>query len=104
MILPVIKSLEPTIETGMIVSNKEWNPRSRGGIQDLIDKAGENGCQWINMDYQLFTTELLQALHNSALKLGLWTVNTEADILHFAAAGVDSLTSDRPDLFSVLTV
>ena len=104
MMLPVIKSLEPTIETGMIVSNKEWNPRTRDGIQNLIDKAEENGCQWINTDYKLFSTEMLQTVHNRGLKLGLWTVNTEADILYFAAAGVDSLTSDRPDLFSVLTV
>jgi glycerophosphoryl diester phosphodiesterase len=104
MILPVIKSLEPTIETGMIVSNKELNPRTSDGIQNLIEKTEENGCQWINMDYKLFTTEILQTVHTHGLKLGLWTVNAEADILHFAAAGVDSLTSDRPDLFSVLTV
>ncbi|HWZ20937.1 MAG TPA: glycerophosphodiester phosphodiesterase [Ktedonobacteraceae bacterium] len=104
MILPEIKSLEPTIETGMIVSNKELNPRTSDGIQNLIEKTEENGCQWINMDYKLFTTEILQTVHTHGLKLGLWTVNAEADILHFAAAGVDSLTSDRPDLFSVLTV
>ncbi len=103
-ILPVIKSLEPTIETGMIVSKKVWNPRSRDGMQLLIEKAAEYGCEWINMDYKLFTTELLQTIHNNGLKLGLWTVNTEVDMLDFAAAGVDSLTSDRPDLFSVLTV
>ena len=103
MILPVFKTLEPTIETGMIVSNKVWNPRTRDGIQNLVDKAGEYECEWINMDHKLFTSEMPQTLHSSGLKLGLWTVNAEADILHFAAAGVDSLTSDRPDLFSVLT-
>jgi glycerophosphoryl diester phosphodiesterase len=104
MILSVIKSLEPTIETGMIVSDKVWNPRARDGIQLLFEKAGEYGCDWINMDYKLFTTEMPQTVHNHGLKLGLWTVNLEADMLRFAAAGVDSLTSDRPDLFSVLHV
>jgi glycerophosphoryl diester phosphodiesterase len=104
MILPVIKSLEPTIETGMIVSKRVWNPDARNGMQLLIEKAAENGCEWINMDYKLFTAEMPQTVHTSGLKLGLWTVNNEADLLRFAAAGVDSLTSDRPDLFSVLTV
>ena len=104
MILPVIKSLAPTIETGMIVSNKVWNPRTRDGMQLLVEKAEEYACEWINMDYKLFTTEMPLTVHNHGLKLGLWTVNTEADMLRFAAAGVDSLTSDRPDLFSVLTV
>ena len=104
MILPVIKSLEPTIETGMIVSDNVWNPRASDGMLHLFEKAGEYGCKWINMDYKLFTTEMPQTVHNHGLKLGLWTVNTEADLLRFAAAGVDSLTSDRPDLFSVLKV
>jgi glycerophosphoryl diester phosphodiesterase len=104
MILPVIKSLEPTIETGMIVSNKVWNPRTSDGMQLLIEKAGAYGCDWINMDYKLFTPEMPQTVHNNSLKLGLWTVNAEVDMLRFASAGVDSLTSDRPDLFSVLTV
>jgi glycerophosphoryl diester phosphodiesterase len=104
MILPVIKLLEPTIQTGMIVSNKVWNPRTSDGILNLIENAGEYECEWINMDYKLFTSEMPQTLHSRGLKLGLWTVNSEADMLRFAAAGVDSLTSDRPDLFSVLTV
>ena len=103
-ILPVIKSLEPKIETGMIVSNKVWNPRKRDGMQLLIEKAGEYECAWINMDYKLFTPEMPQMVHNNGLRLGLWTVNSKADMLLFAAAGVDSLTSDRPDLFSVLNV
>ena len=104
MILPVIKSLEPTIETGMIVSHKVWNPRTSDGMQLLVEKVGEYGCKWINMDYKLFTDEMPQTLHNNGLKLGLWTVNAEADMLRFAASGVDSLISDRPDLFSVLTI
>lgn len=103
-ILPVIKSLAPTIGTGMIVSNDGWNPRDRDGVQQLIEEAGEYGCTWINMDCKLFTAEMPQTVHNHGLKLGLWTVNTEAALLQFAAAGVDSLTSDRPDLFSVLQI
>jgi glycerophosphoryl diester phosphodiesterase len=104
MILPIIKSLEPTIQTGLIVSDDVWNPRGGDALQHLIEKASELGCQWINMDCKLFTIEMPQAAHEHGLKLGLWTVNTEAALLRFAAAGVDSLTSDRPDLFSVLKV
>jgi glycerophosphoryl diester phosphodiesterase len=102
MILPIIKSLEPTIQTGVIVSDDVWNPRARDALQHLIEKAVEYGCKWINMDCKLFTIEMPQAAHEHGLKLGLWTVNTEAALLRFAAAGVDSLTSDRPDLFSIL--
>src|SRR5205814_1951242 len=64
MILPVIKSLEPTIETGMIVSDKVWNPRNSDEMRLLIEKAGEYGCEWINMDHKLFTPEMPQTVHN----------------------------------------
>ncbi len=104
MILSIFKSLEPTIQTGAIVSDDVWNPRARHALQHLIEQARELGCNWINMDRKLFTLEMPQIAHEHGFKLGLWTVNTEAALLRFAAAGVDSLTSDRPDLFSVLKV
>ena len=66
----------------------------------LFEQAAALQCQWLNMDYGLFAPELLDAVHEHGLKLGLWTVNTLAELQHFAAAGVDSLTSDRPDLFA----
>jgi glycerophosphoryl diester phosphodiesterase len=101
-ILPMFKSLEPTIQTGAIVSVDVWNPRARHALQHLIEQARELECNWINMNCKLFTPEMPHVAHEHGFKLGLWTVNTEAALLRFAAAGVDSLTSDRPDLFSVL--
>jgi len=103
-LLATFKSLEPTLQTGVIVSEKVWNPRSRNALQHLIEQATQLKCDWINIDYKLFTPELLHLAHNHGFKLGLWTVNTETALLRFAAAGLDSLTSDRPDLFSVLPV
>ncbi len=102
-ILSALKSIEPTVETGMLVSKKVWNPNARNSMGLLFDKAAEFGCEWINMDYKLFTTDMPRAIHANGLKLGLWTVNSDTDMLRFAEAGVDSLTSDRPDLFSVFT-
>ncbi len=102
-ILSTIKSIEPTVETGMLVSKKVWNPSARDGMSLLLEKAAEYRCEWINMDHKLFTTELPQTVHSNGLKLGLWTVNSETEMLRFAEAGVDSLTSDRPDLFSIIT-
>jgi glycerophosphoryl diester phosphodiesterase len=102
-ILSAIKSIEQILETGMLVSKKVWNPSARNGMSLLLEKAEEYACEWINMDYKLFTTEMPQTIHDNGLKLGLWTVNSETEMLFFAGAGVDSLTSDRPDLFSVIT-
>ncbi len=54
------------------------------------------------MDSKLFTSEMPQIFHQSGFQLGIWTVNTLRAMRRFATAGVDSLTSDRPDLFAEL--
>jgi glycerophosphoryl diester phosphodiesterase len=101
-ILPLIKSLEPVLQTGALVSDDVWDPRAERALQTLIDRAKMLGCRWISMDYELFADDMPEAVHKHGFKLGLWTVNTEEGLRRFAAAGVDSLTSDRPDLFAVL--
>jgi len=102
LILPQVKALEPALRTGALVSNDVWNPRAKHALQTLMEQVAALGCEWINMDDDLFTAEMPALLHERGFKLGLWTVNTAKAMLRFAAAGVDSLTSDRPDLFSVL--
>ncbi len=104
MILPLINSLEPAVQTGALVSDDVWDPRAEHALQTLIDRAKMLGCSWISMDYKLFADDMPEAVHDGGFKLGLWTVNTEEGLRHFAAAGVDSITSDRPDLFAVLQV
>ena len=101
-ILPVIKSLESAMQTGALVSDDVWNPRAEHALQTLIDQVKMLWCDWINVNRELFTDDMLAAAHNDGFKLGVWTVNTEAELRRFAASGVDSLTSDRPDLFAIL--
>jgi len=103
-ILPLIKSLEPVVQTGVLVSKDVWNPRAERALRMLVEQVTMLGCNWINVDYDLFTAEMLEAAHEHGFRLGIWTVNTTRAMRRFAAASVDSVTSDRPDLFSALQV
>lgn len=103
-ILPLFKSLEPAIQTGALVSKDVWDPSIEGALQNLVKDVRDLWCNWISVNHELFTDDLLQVAHDHGFKLGLWTVNTEEALQRFAEMGVDSLTSDRPDLFSVLQV
>lgn len=98
-VLPQVKALEPRIATGMLVADDTWNPHTEGAIETLLKQAQKLGVDWVNMDYQLCSDEVITLLHEHNLKLGLWTVNTIEALRHFAQMGVDSLTTDRPDLF-----
>ena len=101
-VLPRIKALEPSLRTGALVSTDVWNPRAEGAMHTLTEQVAALGCDWINMDSKLFTVEMPEIVHQSGFKLGVWTVNSLRAMRRFASAGVDSLTSDRPDLFAEL--
>ena len=101
-ILPCIKSLEPALRTGALVSDDVWDYRTPHALETLMEQVKSLGCEWINLDCDLFTDTLLTSAHENGFKLGLWTVNTLAAMQRFADAGVDSITTNRPDLFAQL--
>jgi glycerophosphoryl diester phosphodiesterase len=100
--LLAVKSLEPLIQTGAIVSKEAWSPTGEQTLEVLLEHMKTFACSWISFDYKLFTADMPTIIHKSGLKLNLWTVNTLVDMQRFSNAQVDSLTSDRPDLFSQL--
>ncbi len=100
-ILADIKSLAPELSLGMIVGTGWWTSQPpKLVLTRLVEQATALQCEWLNMDYRLFTPEIMDALHERGLKLSLWTVNTLEELRYFATAGVDSLATDRPDLFA----
>ncbi len=103
-ILPLVKSLEPAVQTGALANKDLWDPHAEDALQTLIERVKMVGCNWISTDCDLFTDKMPEAVHDGGFQLGVWVVNTEEGLRRFAAAGVDSLTSDRPDLFAVLQV
>ncbi|WP_242527546.1 glycerophosphodiester phosphodiesterase [Ktedonosporobacter rubrisoli] len=100
--LELVKSLEPAIQAGALVDLEVWDPQAEHALDTLFKGVKRTGCSWINLSERLFTEDLLEAVHSRGYKLGLWTVDVLEDLRRFAAAGVDSLTSDRPDLFTKL--
>lgn len=96
------KRLEPMVSTGALVSAKTWDHQAENAWAELITQVKELDCEWVNIEYTLCTEATVPRLHQANLKLGVWTVNTLDALQRFARAGVDSLTTDRPDLFAKL--
>jgi len=101
-LLPHVKALEPALTTGALVAEDTWDAHATGALTTLIAQAQSLGCSWLNMDWQLCTEDMPNIIHEHGLKIGLWTVNSQSEMRRFARAGVDSITSDRPDLFASL--
>ena len=104
LVLPQVKSLAPGIQTSALVSDDVWDAQAEHALEVLTEQIAALECNWIGMDRDLFTNDMPAILHQQGYKLGLWTVNSAAELQRFATAGVDSLTSDRPDLFSTLSI
>lgn len=98
-ILPEMKALLPGVQTAALVSEDVWDPRAPAALSNLASQIGSLQCEWINIDYALFTPEMPAFFHARDLRVGVWTVNDEAGLLRLAACGVDALTSDHPEFF-----
>jgi len=99
LILPIIKSLEPSLKTAAIISKDIWDPESENAFETLMEQVSSFSADWLNMDSDLFTPDMPTRAHAHGFKLGCWTVNTLEEMRRLAVTGIDSITSDRPDLF-----
>ena len=100
--LTKIRRLEPSLITGVLVSDELWSAEDDPRMEKLCQQVTRAGCNWIDMDREIFTPDLLAVIHRNGFKLGLWTVDDLADLRFLSGLGVDALTTDRPDLFSQL--
>ena len=99
------KELEPSLLTSALI----W----RGGIgrlkddgslpcEMIVDEIKSSGAESSGVSSEYLSPELTDALHQGGLGVGVWTVNDLDLMRSFITMGVDSLTSDRPDLFKEL--
>lgn len=99
-LLPQVKKLAPGIQTGILVSERAWRSYPTETLSCLVARARDLQCEWIHMDAKLVTSEMPDFFHAHNVRMGVWTVNDLADLRRLAQAGVDALTTDRPDLFA----
>lgn len=95
------KTLEPRIRIGTIVAPESL---ARLPIHNqmtpfaLVKTIESLEADYMNVESNLVTKYLVDAAHANGLKVAAWTVNEPALMQRLAALGIDSITSDRPDL------
>ena len=68
------------------------NPDAAPGDAPLPERVTERGLEVINLSYR----DVDEALLRQPQRLSVWTVNEEADLRRFLAAGVRNITTRRP--------
>ena len=101
--LTTVKTLEPRLLVGTIVAPESLAllPIPNQMTPFALIKTIQNlQADYLNIDSNLVTKYLVDTAHANGLKVGVWTVNEPATMRRLAALGIDSITSDRPDLLA----
>lgn len=98
-----IRRQEPSISVAYLYSerlqgNAEENAVRLGKI--LIAKAEELDTNLLDLDHRILSSELVQTLRDAGVHVWCWTVNDAVRMNTLLDWGVESITTDRPELLN----
>ena len=93
-----IKAIGSRIKTGALVNTQWMTARMTKSPEEIVDEVIQStGADYIMPTSGSVTEALVKATHAKGLKLGTWTVDTQAEMKRLAGWGVDGITSNKPD-------
>jgi glycerophosphoryl diester phosphodiesterase len=87
-----VKALDPRLPVGLLYSSALMGPRLARCLAGALPHEAHHPSQ----DH--LTTERAAWYHAQGWRVNAWTVNDEGDLRRLAAAGVDGLITNRPDV------
>jgi glycerophosphoryl diester phosphodiesterase len=69
-----------------------------GGVPAAVSRLRELGANDLGIERTLLSPAAVAAARGAGLTIGVWTVNDPEELDRALAAGVDYVTTDRPDL------
>lgn len=98
--LKQVRAIRPHARTIALMSADNF--RAPAGMNPLDPAAIIAGVSpfsdGISVSKDSLSVKLVEAAHDRGLLVGVWTVDSEADMQKFIGMGVDSITTDRPDV------
>lgn len=91
-----LRALAPALRTMLLINRVRMNAQATAP-GDPIRWARDVAATDIGIDFRLVDAQLVSAARTGGVKLGVWTVNTDADLRRMGALGVDLVMTDRPD-------
>jgi glycerophosphoryl diester phosphodiesterase len=90
-ILSVVKSLDDTIEAGLVT----------GSVADHAE-ATARGLDALSISTLVARADNIATIHEAGLDANVWTVNDETKMRELVDLGVDMVITDEPDLFAAI--
>jgi glycerophosphoryl diester phosphodiesterase len=86
--LDKVRKLSHEVEIGLIYARHK-NP---------VKAALELRANYLLPLYRFTHTANVKKAHENGLKVIVWTINNQKEVLEYMKKGVDGITSDRPDI------
>ena len=97
-VLESVRQLEPRIPTGYLIGSSNGNTHP---IQ-LCQQISTLGSSLLNVNHHLITAEFAYEVCRRGISLWSWTVDDVNRMRQMLAFGVQGITSNHPDRFSVV--
>jgi len=93
-----VRELEPNISVAWLYGKKEetWTVEQMANF--LTEKAGFCNTNILDLNHELLSPELLKILRNRGFFVWAWTVDDPARMETLLRWGIDSITTNKPDL------
>jgi len=92
-----VRTRAPSVRTMLLMSRTRLGAEGISAL-DAVRRAAGLGATDIGLDHRLVDARVVAAARAARLRLSVWTVNTEADLLRARELGVDLVMTDRPDV------
>lgn len=95
-VLLSLKVMMPELSTGLLFKRKVKD------IDTFLAWAGELKVNWLAGKKSAITPQLVAEAHKKGFRVMVWVVNRLSTMQKFVRYGVDSLSTNKPDLFTKL--
>lgn len=94
------KEIRPHVQTIALLSLAFLGNTTAYQPVPALDYIATIGVDGIGVNKDLVKPALVDEAHRRGMRVGLWTVDGEEEIKKFIGMGVDSITTNRPDVLS----
>ncbi len=91
-----LRALSPTVRLTGLLNHRGVD--RLGGVPVAVERLAKLGANDLGLERTLLSPEAVAAARAAGLTIGVWTVNEPDELRAALAAGVDYVTTDRPDL------
>jgi glycerophosphoryl diester phosphodiesterase len=92
-----VRALEPSLRTMFLVGRTRLTATGVTA-EDAVRWARDVGATDLGIDHRAVDASVVAAARAAGIRLSVWTVNAEADVLRARDLGADVIMTDHPDL------